>query len=295
MLWRSIRTILFAGVLLAVGIPEAPAGPGPVLVVLSADNAEYRAIGESLERELSGVTLEVAALRESRALSGGVCAHGVAVIAVGFRAHRWSGRHCAGPRLTLLVTRAWLAEGGGRRQGTSMEAALYLECDPVETLRLIHRTLPGAARVGVVHSPHSAPQLARLREVADSLDMEILAQSAEAPIPAIRRFRFLSSRVDAFLVLADRNVLDGTNIKPVVMLSVRQGVPLFGGTTPAYVRAGIVAGLYPRAGENARVAARRFLAAVEQGGEGFAMYGDGLRLEVNHKVADHLGIRPPGP
>ncbi|TVR65629.1 MAG: hypothetical protein EA420_02685 [Candidatus Competibacteraceae bacterium] len=217
-----------------------------------------------------------------------LCRHGHVVVAWGEPAARAAVRTCRRPTLGLGMPHpaatAWLAEAGAEAR-----AAIYLEADPALNLRMIRALLPAARTVGVL-APGPAPGwLDPLRAEADRLEFRLEVIAAATDLEAVRALRGRLRGLDAVLLAPEPTLINEWSLKPLLLMTVRQGVPTFGGPSDRYVAAGVLAAVV--ADEAALPAqARPLLAELAQNRAPPPAYPAAVRLALNPTVARTLGV-----
>lgn len=217
-----------------------------------------------------------------------LCRHGRVVVAWGEPAARAVVRVCRRPTLGLGMPRpiaaAWLAAAGAEAR-----AAVYLEADPALNLRVVRALLPAARTVGVL-APDPAPGwLAPLRAEADRLEFRLEVIAAATDLEAVRALRGRLPGLDAVLLAPEPSLINEWSLKPLLLMTVRQGVPTFGGPSEQYVAAGVLAAVV--ADEAALPAqARPLLAELAQNRAPPSAYPAAVHLALNPTVARTLGV-----
>jgi putative tryptophan/tyrosine transport system substrate-binding protein len=213
------------------------------------------------------------------------------VVAWGEPAARAAVRVCRRPTLGLGMPRpiaaAWLAAAGAEAR-----AAVYLEAEPALNLRMIRALLPAARTVGVL-APDPAPGwLDPLRAEADRLGFRLEVIAAATDLEAVRALRGRLPGLDAVLLAPEPSLINEWSLKPLLLMTVRQGVPAFGGPSARYVAAGVLAAVV--ADEAALPAqARPLLAELAQNRAPPPAYPAAVRLALNPTVARTLGVSAP--
>ena len=111
----------------------------------------------------------------------------------------------------------------------------------------------------------------------------------DGPARLLKALAALKGKVDLLLTFPDPDLYNPVTIKPLILNALENRLPVVG-FSPAFVRAGAVAGIYPDYRETGRQAAELVLRALH-GEERVA--GDGpakVRVAVNERVARLLGI-----
>jgi ABC-type uncharacterized transport system substrate-binding protein len=97
-------------------------------------------------------------------------------------------------------------------------------------------------------------------------------------------------KVDFVLCFADPDLYNAVTIKPLVLASLEQRLPLVG-FSPAFVRAGAAAGIFPDYADMGRQSAEMALRMLR--GEDRAVENEWprkIRVAINQRVAHLLGV-----
>lgn len=212
------------------------------------------------------------------------------VVAVAGDAARAAKQNCSIPLLMVLVPDAQLQPLLEQNRGPA-RTAIYPTADPVANLRLIRELLPKAATVGVLVSPQRA-ELPNLRAEAHRLQFKLEEITATNDEEAVRALRNRVSALDAVLLLPDLQLINAWSLKPILLMTIRQMVPTFGGPTADYVRAGVLAAAVPdldRLPAQIVAVARRLASGVVPA----PVYPEATRVVVNPTVAGVLSVVIP--
>jgi ABC-type uncharacterized transport system substrate-binding protein len=211
-----------------------------------------------------------------------------AIVAVGREPAQAIARECAVPLLVVRASRQQVTPVLADR-GRPRRSAIYLEAEPLLNLRLARALLPAARTVGVL-APTPAPAwLAPLRAEAHRLEFTLDEIAVLDDLGAVRGLRPRLAGLDAVLLPPDSTLINEWSLKPLLLMTVRQGVPTFGGLTARYVEAGVTAAVVAdeaRLGEQMRL----FIAELAQGRSPAPAYPTAVRVVVNPTVAQTLGL-----
>ncbi len=210
------------------------------------------------------------------------------VVALGWEVARIVARECDRPLLAVQVThRQWMS--GFDAPPIAPRTALYLEADPRRHLPLIRAFLPQARRIGLLTPPDLPDWLPRLREAAREAGFELAEISASSDQEAVRALRVHLAGLDAVLPPPDSHLINEWSLKPLLLMTVRQGIPMFGGLTARYVEAGVMAAAI--ADEASLLDQIRALVAdLARGKAPAPVYPATVRVAVNPTVARNLNL-----
>lgn len=211
-----------------------------------------------------------------------------ALVAFGPEAAQAAARECTAPLLVVRVPRQQvaplLADAG--RESVS---AIYLEAEPPFNLRLARALLPAARTVGVLVPTPAPGWLAPLRAEAHRLDLTLDEIPVTDDLGAVRVLRPRLPGLDAVLLPPEATVINEWSLKPLLLMTVRQGVPTFGGLTARYVDAGVLAAVVADE-EHLTAQIRAVVADLVQGRASPPAYPTAVRAALNPTVAHTLGV-----
>ena len=168
-------------------------------------------------------------------------------------------------------------------------SAIYLEAEPALNLRLARTLLPAARTVGVLVPTPAPAWLAPLRTEAQRLDFTLDEIPVTDDLGAVRALRPRLAGLDAVLLPPDSTLINEWSLKPLLLMTVRQGVPTFGGLTARYVDAGVTAAVVADE-ERLPEQMQTVLADLSRGRAPPPAYPTAVRVAVNPTVAHTLGL-----
>lgn len=211
------------------------------------------------------------------------------VVAWGEEAARAAVRACPLPALVVGMTRRQVAPLLAERRPEPV-SAIYLEADPSLDLRLARALLPTARTVGVLVPAPAPAWLAPLRAEAHRLELALEEIAATDDLDAVRALRPRLAGLDAVLLPPEPSLVNEWSLKPLLLMTVRQGVPVLGGASARYVDAGVLAAAVAdedRLPKQIRAA----VAELVRGRAPAPAYPAAVRVAVNPAVAQTLGVK----
>ena len=206
------------------------------------------------------------------------------VIALGSRAlAEVRGRHGALPVVAAMVLRhASDAESGIRR--------VDLDIPPAAQLAAMRALWPGRTRAGIIRNP------AQPRYAADALEacarkegFSLLVMDCDGPSHLLKAMAAFKGKVDFVLCFADPDLYNAMTIKPLVLASLEQRLPLVG-FSPAFVRAGAAAGIFPDYADMGRQSAEMALRLLRGEERAESESPRKVQVAINQRVAHLLGV-----
>ncbi|MCB1822003.1 MAG: hypothetical protein KDI73_10550, partial [Candidatus Competibacteraceae bacterium] len=197
-------------------------------------------------------------------------------------------QECAIPLLAVRVSRQQVTPLlTFPRQAAA--SAIYLEADPLLNLQLARVLLPQARTVGVWVSTPAPAWLSSLRREARRLQFTLEEMRVSDDLEAVRALRPRLTRLDVVLLPPDSTLINEWSLKPLLLMTLRQGVPVFGGLTASYVEAGVLAAVVA---DEARLPEQmqRFIAELAHGRTPAPTYPTTVRVVINATVAQTLGL-----
>jgi putative ABC transport system substrate-binding protein len=206
------------------------------------------------------------------------------VIAVGSGAlAQVRARHATVPLVAALVAAGSEGEPARRR--------VELEIPPAAQLAAMRALWPGRTRAGIIRNP------ARSRFAADALEacarregFSLVVVNCDGPSHLLKSLAGFKGKADFVLCSPDPDLYNPVTIKPLVLASIEQRLPLVG-FSPAFVRAGAAAGIFPDYADVGRQAAEMALRLIR--GEEHAADSESprkIQVAINLRVARLLGV-----
>jgi hypothetical protein len=196
--------------------------------------------------------------------------------------------NCPTPRLSLLLSR-YRTEQAQATAKAGPKTAIYLEADPILNLRLVRRALPKAAKIAVLVSPRTESWLPRLQSEAAALGFELQTIQANDDEEAVRGLRERLKEINALLLIPDESLINRWSLKPILLMTARHFVPVFGGLVEGYVKVGVTAAVVQDiTGSGPQI--QRFVRQLARGETPAPAYPESTRTAVNPVVARNLSI-----
>jgi putative ABC transport system substrate-binding protein len=207
-------------------------------------------------------------------------------------------------RVVIAVGTRALSEVQSRKPAALVFAALVLHSAATDNLAghvdldvalstqlaVLKALFPHRSRVGIIRNPQRAPYSGEtLESRARKEGFSLVVVDCDGPAGLLKALAALKGKVDFLLTFPDPDLYNPVTIKPLILASLEDRL-LVVGFSPAFVRAGAVAGIYPDYRETGRQVAELVL-RVMRGEERAA--GDcppKVRVAVNERVARLLGI-----
>jgi ABC-type uncharacterized transport system substrate-binding protein len=204
------------------------------------------------------------------------------IIAIGSRALAAVQSHKpAALVLATMVLRGREMEGVGH---IDLDVPLSLQCGAMRALWPLH------ARVGIIRNP------ARSRYSAEALESRArkegftsLVVDCDGPGGLLKAVAAMKGKVDFLLCFPDPDLYNAVTIKPLVMASLESRLPIVG-FSPAFVRAGAAAGIYPDYRETGRQTAEMALRMIRGEDRGADEGPRRIQVAVNQRIAHLLGV-----
>lgn len=295
---RILSALWFACIALAsMASAHAAAPPLRVVIVLSENGDAYtdvaNAIRDALGRD-AGERFRVTVLvaeRDAAALPSAGEESGL-LVTVGMRAasavQQFSPR---GPVLHTLVPKAALDKllGAASPKGLSKRSGIYLDQPLDRQLDLIRLIIPAATRVGVIYGPNSAKYANALESAAGAMGLKVEAETVTGSEQVAVALRRVLERGDVLLGLPDPEVFNQATVHNLLLAAYRSGDAVFA-FSPAYVKAGALAGVFSTSAQIGTQAAEMISKFVGQAAWPEPQYPKYFSVSVNRTVARSMGI-----
>lgn len=263
---------------------SAPPGHAAIVVAYESGVDAYaealQGIGSALgPQTVRAVNLQAADADLSRALG----ARDVQiVVAVGSRAlAEVQSRKVAVPTIATMVLHSGDTQAAG---------VIDLEIPLSHQLQAMRSLWPNRLRVGIILNPSRSRYPAEAFESRGRKEgFTVLVVECSGPGQLLKAVASLKGKVDFLLCFPDPDLYNAVTIKPLVMASLEDRLPIVG-FSPAFVRAGAAAGIYPDYRETGRQTAemaQRLLRGEDRGSEEGPRK---IKLAVNQRVTRLLGV-----
>ena len=172
----------------------------------------------------------------------------------------------------------------------SLRGHVDLEVPVGMWLAQVKTLLPERRRIGIIRSrAHASQTVAAVEAAARQQGYTAVVLDCEGPANLLQALGALRGRVDLVLCPPDADLYNSVTIRPLILASIEQRLPIVG-FSPAFVRAGAVAGVYPdyhEIGRQTGELAGRILRGEEGSREESPRK---VNAAVNQRVAHLLGI-----
>jgi len=264
-----------------------PASRVSVLVVCEPGVEAYNEALSGVSAVLPAGTfrlVDVGSKTFDRDFAGAVDNETRVVIAVGGRALAEVRAHHPGvPVVAAMVLRGSDTEPGVRR--------VDLDIPIASQLATMKSLWPGRTRAGIIRNAARAhyPKDA-LEAIARKEGFSLLVIDCDGPAQLLKAMATFRARVDFVLCPPDSELYNAVTVKPLVLASLEQRLPLVG-FSPAFVRAGAAVGIFPDyadLGRQSAEAALRVLRGEDRGGSNESPRK--VLVAVNQRVVRLLGV-----
>lgn len=206
------------------------------IAVLGAPDIETEPLVEALQRA-SGDAATVTVIR--RDALGDACAKRQTIVFSGTSSTSEVLATCPGGRAIQLGE-----PPGGDHKNIPV---VPLARPPARQFEFLIGVKPSLRAIGVLYSNTPATQaaLADVRAVGKEYGIRVVlipVPSGEQPVTALARHFGV---IGAVLVMPDPVVINPETIRPILLATARRQIPVVGGPSPSYVKAGIAFGSFP--------------------------------------------------
>lgn len=275
---------------------EPRPGTAAVTVVAATGIEAHRAALEGIREALAKASIEIRVVDLTEPRSPGLPAHRVAtpqtrvIIAVGTEALRLVASER--PEVPVVSTMVLRNKAGGEEPGASSPAAIIALDVPLPVLLAkVKQAFPDKKRLGIIRNPAtgslSAAAIEARAEHQGFTARVVDAPGAEHLLDALAG---LKGQVDFVWCLADSTLYNSATIKPLILASIENRLPLIG-FSESFARAGAALGVYPDfrdVGIQTGEAAQQIIA----GQPVHPLEGPRkLKMAVNQSVLRLLGLR----
>jgi putative tryptophan/tyrosine transport system substrate-binding protein len=267
-------------VLFAATLPPAT-GAIPVVVEPGVD--AYSAAVEGLREVLGPGAVRVIEIRPGADIGSALTASD-AQLAVAVGARAYAEVRSRRPALSLVATMVL------HNLGADACGRVELELPLASQLQAIRLLWPRRQRVAIIRNPaFSSLSAAALEAQARKEGFSAVVVGCDTPARLLAAVSEVKGRVDFLLCLPDPDLYNPVTIKPFVLATLESRLPVVA-FSPAFVRAGAAAGIYPDYREMGRQTGEIVLSRLR--GEACAAEHSPRKLQVavNQRVTRLLGV-----
>lgn len=266
-----------------------------VLVVLSDNSAPYQFFANALNKSLPA-SMRATVLEHPEQFSPDVSQADL-IVAVGMKATESAVEQADVPVLAAMIPRTAYEEllaQASHKKSTRSISAIYLDQPWVRRIDFWHAALPDRHRIGLLHSPDTHIDVARLRHDVAQRGGTLVAQPVRSAEELFSRLESVLASSDVLLAIPDSMIYSSSNIRNILLTSYRLGVPLIG-FSQAYVNAGALCAIFSTPEQLAEQAGATVISFARTGQLPEPQYPAAFTIAVNQQVARSLGIAVPSP
>lgn len=287
---KLVRNILFAWLCLLGLAPLSWAENLKVWVVLSDDSAPYQSFAKELNNSLPAL-IQGTVLEHPEQWPTAIPQADL-IVAVGVKAAELAVTQSDIPVLTVMIPQAGyeaLLAQTAPKKITHALTAIYLDQPWLRRIDFWHAALPDRHRLGLLYSPETHLDVARLRQDVAQRGGALMARPLRSVDELFDRLETVLAGSDVLLAIPDSQIYNSSNIRNILLTSYRHGVPLIG-LSQAYVNAGALGAIFSTPKQLAIQASRIVIAFAHNKELPQAQYPEDYTIAVNPQVARSLGI-----
>ena len=292
---KLVRNILFAWLCLLGLTPLSWAENLKVWVVLSDNSAPYQSFAQALNNSLPAL-IQSTVLEHPEQWPTAVPQADL-IVAVGMKAAELAVTRSDLPVLAVMIPQAGyeaLLAQAAQKKSTHALTAIYLDQPWLRRVDFWHAALPDRHKPGLLYSPETHLDVARLRQDVAQRGGTLMARPLRSADELFDRLETVLGGSDVLLAIPDSRIYNSSNIRNILLTSYRHGVPLIG-LSQAYVNAGALGAIFSTPEQLAVQASRIVIAFARNKELPEAQYPDEYTIAVNQQVARSLGIEMRSP
>lgn len=290
MMLRQIAILLLSSAVVSVTV-EAQAGALNVSLVLSDSSPPYRQFSAAFNKALAGHEADVTVVESQAAIAPDADL----IVAVGMKASELAASHAGTPVLAVMIPESGYREllaQATRQMPDRPISAIYLNQPWERQLDFLRAALPERRRIGLLYAPDARIDVEGLRQHIVRRGGSLVALpvgSAEKLFPSLES---VLDGSDLLLAVPDRAIYNSTNIRNILLVSYRKGVPLIG-LSQSYVNAGALCAVFSTAEQIAEQAGATVTSFSRNKRLPGTQYPADFTIAANQQVARSLGIDLP--
>ena len=269
----------------------AQAGTLNVRLVLSDSSPPYRQFATSFIQALA-VTKADVVVTESQDVSG---ANIDLIVTVGMKAAELARTQVSAPVLAAMVAKRsyddMLAQSSPAKSAQAI-SAIYLDQPWDRQLDFWQATLPKRHRIGLLYSPNTRIDIARLRQDIAKRGGTLAAQAVRSSESLFSSLADVLNGSDVLIATPDSAIYSNSNIRNILLTSYRRGIPLIGLSQP-YVNAGALCAIFSTPEQLAVQASATVSLFARTRRLPDAQYPTAFTIASNQQVGRSLGIVVP--
>jgi putative ABC transport system substrate-binding protein len=258
--------------------------------VLSDNSAPYQSFAQALNNSLPAL-MRATVLEHPERLSAAVPQADL-IIAVGMKAAELAATQSGIPVLAVMVPQAGyeaLLAQIAPKKSTHALTAIYLDQPWLRRMDFWHVALPNRHRLGLLYTPETHLDVARLRQDVAQRGGALMARPLRSADELFARLETVLASSDVLLAIPDSQIYNSSNIRNILLTSYRHGVPLIG-LSQAYVNAGALCAIFSTPEQLAIQASKIVITFARDKDLPEAQYPEDYTIAVNQQVARSLGI-----
>lgn len=292
----KLGRLLSCTLLLCLLVTAPPSGSAEnlkVLVVLSDNSAPFQSFADTLNKSLLAL-MQATVLEHPEQLSIDVPQADL-IVAVGMKAAEVAAAKTSIPVLAVMIPRKGYEELRTQvspKNQTRTISAIYLDQPWARQIEFWRAALPDRRRIGLLHSPDTHIDVARLRHDVAQRGGSLVAQPVHTTSELFSGLESVLASSDVLLAIPDSLIYNSSSIRNILLTSYRHGAPLIG-LSQAYVNAGALCAVFSTSEQLAVQAGEVVISYAQTGQLPEPQYPVSFTIAVNQQVARSLGIELP--
>jgi ABC-type uncharacterized transport system substrate-binding protein len=198
------------------------------------------------------------------------------------------------PVLAAMVPATGYEDLLARQKHVNRVSAIYLNQPWSRQLDFLHVLLPERRKIGLLYSPDTRIDLARLRQDIAAHDGSLITQPVRSAAQLFTSLEDVLADCDVLLAIPDSMIYSSSNIRNILLTSYRHNVPLVG-LSQAYVNAGALAAIFSTPEQLAEQTGDTVISFARTAKLPEPQYPAVFTVAINQQVARSLGIELRSP
>lgn len=219
------------------------------------------------------------------------------IVTVGMKAAELAAANASAQVLAVMIPKGGFDElqflAASQKTALSI-SAIYLDQPWDRQLDFLRAVLPERRTVGLLHSPDTRIDIARLRQDIAIRGGSLVAKPARSADRLFSSLDLILDDIDVLLAIPDSTIYSSGNIRNILLTSYRHGVPLVG-LSQSYVNAGALCAIFSTPEQLADQAGSAVALFARSRRLPDSQYPAAFTIAVNQQVARSLGIALPSP
>ena len=172
-------------------------------------------------------------------------------------------------------------------------SGVSMDIDPSTVIESIKEVVPSAKKIGLLYNPrYTLSYVNEAKQAARAAGIDLAARQVHDPSEIVAALNEIHDGMDVLWMLPDPTVVSEETVDYLLRYSIQHSIPIFT-FSKKYVDMGAIASLdmdpYNMGAQAAEIVER--IVKGDSGGDGIRVYPRAVRLSINVKAAEKMGLK----